>query len=178
MDHEFYKRAFSHAVTGEPRPIPPVLRNIAITICEHYNIKGICDPMYIVNRAAAIVSAGDGQSSFFRSRINFGPHEIEKLADVLISCYGCNIGPGDKAILTSLIEYAVDEANPTNEERGAHGLAAIKVGSGNPDARGNGAEIEEAVIDTLANIMHYCYVSDVDFANAVGCAETHFTQEV
>lgn len=58
-------KAFTSAVTGEPYNVPEDIRNAATRIVRAYPIRGICDPMYIVNVLAVELGRGDGQGNFF-----------------------------------------------------------------------------------------------------------------
>ena len=44
--------------------VPPDLRALSESLCRVFNIRGVCDPMYIVNRVAAVLGMGDGKSRF------------------------------------------------------------------------------------------------------------------
>lgn len=44
--------------------VPPDLRRMSEALCLKYDIRGICDPMYIANVAAATFGRGDGRGTF------------------------------------------------------------------------------------------------------------------
>lgn len=44
--------------------VPLNLREISEKICKEFNIKGICDPMYICNVIAYESNIGDGDGNF------------------------------------------------------------------------------------------------------------------
>ena len=44
--------------------VPADLRRLSEAICLTYDIRGICDPMYIANVAAATFGRGDGRGTF------------------------------------------------------------------------------------------------------------------
>lgn len=60
----FYKEAFTNDLTGKEYNIPQDLKNVSTKICNSYGIKGICDPMYIVNLIALELKLGDGKGNF------------------------------------------------------------------------------------------------------------------
>ena len=65
----FYKEAFKNDVTDKAYVIPKKLKNASMRICNAYGIKGICDPMYIVNVMARELGLGDGRSKFYTPKI-------------------------------------------------------------------------------------------------------------
>jgi len=69
--------------------IPKNIRNISESICREFNIKGICDPMYIANVIAFELCLGDGCGNFNDNKPNFD--NVNKLAERLKYSYGCNI---------------------------------------------------------------------------------------
>ena len=71
--------------------VPERIRKASENICTEFNIKGICDPMYISNVIAFESGSGDGQSNFVSDEI-LNTLEIAKR---LQGSYGCNI-PKDK----------------------------------------------------------------------------------
>lgn len=64
QDEAFFKEAFTCPMTGQPYHVPENIKRLAIRICRAYGIRGICDPMYIVNVIAFELGLGDGQGNF------------------------------------------------------------------------------------------------------------------
>ena len=69
--------------------VPANIRKISESICREFNIKGICDPMYISNVIAVELGLGDGCGNFSDNKPNLA--NINKLAERLMFSYGCNI---------------------------------------------------------------------------------------
>lgn len=66
-----------------------------------------------------------------------------------------------------------------NFERAEHGRRAVKVGT--PDYGMNGTDadgLHTDVVDTLANLMHYCAEEAIAFGSALDDARMHFTAEL
>jgi hypothetical protein len=59
-DRAFYDEAFRYHPTA-----PADIREAAERICNTYEIRGICDPMYIANVIAMSTGRGDGKSNFW-----------------------------------------------------------------------------------------------------------------
>ena len=59
-DKDFFSRAFE----GHD-DIPADLREASERICSAYGIRGICDPMWVVNVIAKETGRGDGCSKFY-----------------------------------------------------------------------------------------------------------------
>jgi len=74
--------------------VPSNIRNISEGICNEFNIKGICDPMYISNVVAVELNLGDGCGNFNNNKPNFD--NVSKLAERLKFCYGYNINNLEK----------------------------------------------------------------------------------
>jgi hypothetical protein len=66
------------------------------------------------------------------------------------------------------------EGNLTNASRASFGRAAVEAGT--PDTYGDDDK-DTAVIDTLANLMHYCGAHGIDFDAAERSASMHFNAE-
>lgn len=62
--HEHWEIAFIRPTTGKPYGVPADIKAAAIAICSSYQVKGICDPMWIANQIAMHTGRGDGQSNF------------------------------------------------------------------------------------------------------------------
>lgn len=56
--------AFTDPTTGEPYPVPDDIREAATAVVRAYNIRGICDPMWIANAIALRLGRGDGRHAF------------------------------------------------------------------------------------------------------------------
>lgn len=67
--------------------VPKRIKEASTTICKTFDIKGICDPIYISNVIAFESNSGDGQGNFIKDEI----YNISKLAERLQFAYGCNI---------------------------------------------------------------------------------------
>jgi len=80
---EFFTEAF------KGYNVPTNIRNISEGICKEFNIKGICDPMYISNVIAVELNLGDGCGNFNNNIPNLD--NVNKLAERLRFSYGCNI---------------------------------------------------------------------------------------
>lgn len=44
--------------------VPADIRRLSETLCNQFNIRGICDPMYIANVTAFALGRGDGRGVF------------------------------------------------------------------------------------------------------------------
>jgi len=93
---EFYNEAFKGYT------VPEKLKNCSIEICNTFNIKGICDPMYICNNIAFTLEIGDGHSNFNNDSINC--EKITKTINTISNCY-MNIDKDklEKIILNKLL---------------------------------------------------------------------------
>ena len=63
-DSEFFREAFTNPMTGTPQNVPADIRKLSERLCRSYNIRGICDPMYIANVIALELGRGDGMGKF------------------------------------------------------------------------------------------------------------------
>ena len=63
-DEEFFREAFTDAVSQQPTFVPDDIKRISIRLCRSYGIRGICDPMYIANVIAVELGRGDGIGNF------------------------------------------------------------------------------------------------------------------
>ena len=68
LSDDWFREAFTDPVTRMFYVIPQDLEKTAKRLCLAYNIRGICDPMYIVNIIAVETGRGDGKSTFFKKR--------------------------------------------------------------------------------------------------------------
>jgi hypothetical protein len=68
-----------------------------------------------------------------------------------------------------------DQGDPTNEDRAARARRALEAFF-QGDARSD--QLGTDVADLLTNLMHLCYLEDVDFQTAVARAERAFEMEV
>lgn len=93
MSRDFFEEAFKGYC------VPQSIRTTSEGICKEFNIKGICDPMYISNIIAKELGVGDGCSNFTDK--DPALEKIELLSKRLMSSYGCNIT--DLSKLESLI---------------------------------------------------------------------------
>jgi len=80
---EFFNKAF------KSYNVPVNIRNISENICREFNIKGICDTMYISNVIAVKLGIGDSCGNFNDNKPNL--ENVNKLAERLKYSYGCNI---------------------------------------------------------------------------------------
>ncbi|WP_368900817.1 hypothetical protein [Oceanobacillus oncorhynchi] len=81
--NKFYKEAF------KGYEVPEKLMNVSVEICNQFNIRGICDPMYISNVIAFNTGTGDGQSNFNNNAIIEGNFKL--VSEKLAFSYGRNI---------------------------------------------------------------------------------------
>ena len=72
----------------EKYDVPGPIRTVAELISLRFNIKGVCDPMYIANVIAFESGSGDGAGNFTSAEIT----NIPVIAERLQFAYGCNIG--------------------------------------------------------------------------------------
>lgn len=63
-DSDFFAEAFTHPVTRQPYQLPENLKRLSARLCRSYDIRGVCDPMYIANVIAVELGLGDGLSNF------------------------------------------------------------------------------------------------------------------
>ena len=61
---EFFDEAFTNQSTGKRYNVPYNLRRASEEICNAFGIRGISDPMYIVNIIALEMGLGDGKGNF------------------------------------------------------------------------------------------------------------------
>jgi len=103
---DFFDKAFTNPVTGNPYVIPPRIRKISEHICRHYSINGVCDPMYIANMVGMCFNVGDGRGHFDNDVALIDPSRLKHLVGRIMGAYGCIIGKGDAKILASIIKQA------------------------------------------------------------------------
>src|SRR5690554_3933054 len=98
MKTEFYNEAF-----GE-HDIPQNLKDASISICNTFNIKGICDPAYIVNVIAIETGLGDGQFNFNDPQ-TLRIDGIKRASERIAFSYGCNVdsAEGVRSILSATL---------------------------------------------------------------------------
>ena len=77
----------------------------------------------------------------------------------------------DPRILAPL-EWEPMDTTDDNEEHAELGDRAL-----DPIVIANGCDSYEALIDTLANLMHMCNRDDIDFDAALSIAAVHFAEE-
>lgn len=107
--HPPYSREWFDEAFANSSPLPPQLRNMAERMCREFNIRGICDPMYIANVAAFELGMGDGRSSFDDRPTRPESPAIEKLAQRFLFAYATCIS--DKAsMLRPLLVDELDAA--------------------------------------------------------------------
>jgi hypothetical protein len=82
----WFEETLSHAPT-----ITPQLRDLSMRICLAFNIRGICDPLYIANVAAIAFKVGDGASKFSGESVAQNAVVIDRLADRLAFAYASHI---------------------------------------------------------------------------------------
>lgn len=88
--------------------VPPALKNIVSQIIKTWNIRGVCDGMYIANVIANDSGFGDGQSHFdMEAEISI--KNPEKIASWLQYAYGFNIPKSDVPKLTEILSQHAKE---------------------------------------------------------------------
>lgn len=100
---------FDECFQPSETPVPADLRQLSETLCRTYNIKGICDPMYIANVAAVQFGRGDGRSMFYAGT---GPAQLptdDALAAFVARfrfAYGSSVGD-DEAEVSKLVRASL-----------------------------------------------------------------------
>ena len=97
---EFFTEAF------KGYNVPSNIKSISESICNEFNIKGICDPMYIANVIAVELNLGDGCGNFNSNKPNLD--NVGKLAERLKFSYGSNIN--NLEVLKSIILGGIHNA--------------------------------------------------------------------
>lgn len=69
---------------------PQDLRDFSESFMKKYGVKGICDPMYIVNVTAFELGCGNGRGEFTEGRECL-PEKFNRVADRLLFSYSANI---------------------------------------------------------------------------------------
>ena len=82
------------------KKMPKEIRKVVCIIRKRYVINGLCDANYIANTIAVINGIGDGKGLFWGNKIT----KPEETADALMAAYGCNIFPGDRAELVTILK--------------------------------------------------------------------------
>jgi hypothetical protein len=107
MTTEFFDKAF------EGYNVPFSIRTVSEEICKEFNIRGICDPMYIANVLASGCGVGDGESTFTGEDPSL--ENVEAIAKQLKGSYGCNIT--DQARVESVIRSSVVMVSEVNQAK-------------------------------------------------------------
>lgn len=94
---------FNEAFQYDPS-VPPQLRHMSERMCREFNIRGICDPMYIANIAAVEFGMGDGRGTFAERPVCPESIAIEALAKRLRFSYSTCIGRNTALVLPLLKE--------------------------------------------------------------------------
>lgn len=98
--------------------VPSDLRAVSEKLCRTFNIRGICDPMYIANVAAVEFERGDGCGQFDASRRQPDQEQVEKLAKRIEGSYGVCIAKSNSDQNPADVIYAaLREARPTISPR-------------------------------------------------------------
>jgi len=82
--------------------MPDDLRCFSEAVCDHFNIRGICDPLYIANVTAYELGRGDGCSNFSAARRAAGDdfsQRCDQVASRLAFAYSSSIGTGKEDLL-------------------------------------------------------------------------------
>jgi hypothetical protein len=103
--NKWFAECFTNPVTREPYVFPDYLRALSERVCRAFYIRGVSDPMYIVNIAAFELGLGDGQGNFHSADLDAREQRTErsaKLAKRLCDSYGANITVRSENLATML----------------------------------------------------------------------------
>ena len=85
--------------------VPVQLRAMSERICKVFNIKGICDPMYIANIAAYELGMGNGQGQFHARKSDTDlAVDMHRLSKRLAHSYSFNIYDEDHELTCLILE--------------------------------------------------------------------------
>lgn len=103
---------FDQHISGDA---PDNLRRVAEVFCRTYNIKGLCDPMYIINVTAVEMDWGDGCGVFKSALDQQAPtaEVIQEAASRLRFSYSRSVGDDSMENIVTLITQALNA--PANE---------------------------------------------------------------
>lgn len=108
---------FDKHLADAPSAIPGDLRSFSEAICTTFNIKGICDPLYIINCAAFELGRGDGKGHFHEQSLEAKESlsaRLQKLTTYLAFAYSSSIA-GETVALQSLVHEHL--SRPSWQER-------------------------------------------------------------
>lgn len=91
---EWFNQAFAATSPSvQADLVPPELRALSETLCREFNIRGVCDPMYIVNRAAIELGMGNGQGKFTSQQVpTDAVVRVPAIVDFMQTAYSTCIG--------------------------------------------------------------------------------------
>lgn len=94
---------FDNCLQTEDGPMPADLRQLSESLCRRFDIRGICDPMYIANVAAYELGRGDGRGAFhepdLQARESQG-QRIERFAERMLFAYSSCVKGGRDELLS------------------------------------------------------------------------------
>jgi len=67
--------------------VSPDMRAIAEWFCSHFDVNGLCDPMYIANVSAVELDVGDGMGNFTGASPKGGEAAFQRLGTHLMGSY-------------------------------------------------------------------------------------------
>jgi hypothetical protein len=102
------------------KEVPNLLRTVAETICETYQISGVSDPMYICNVVAPELGLGDGNGQFTQQTPDITEDALLKVANRLCFAYATKTGNETPENMFRLISQTLGLAEEC-EERFAMG---------------------------------------------------------
>lgn len=77
--------------TQDGKPVPEPIAEFSKAVCRRFNIRGICDPMYIANVTAFECGMGDGCSTFECNSVVFDEAIRQALINRLMFSYSSSI---------------------------------------------------------------------------------------
>lgn len=92
--------------------VPGAFRRFSEAFCRQFDIRGVCDPMYVANSAAMQVGRGDGRGTFHaHSTVDEDNRSaaLSQLARHLAFAYGSNVGQDGETAVRELIAKAAPE---------------------------------------------------------------------
>lgn len=88
--------------------VPTDLRAASQALCTCFNIRGICDPMYLANLVAMELGRGDGRGEFHRADVDVREEfssRIDKTVERIAFAYSTCVGGNREDIARILREH-------------------------------------------------------------------------
>lgn len=92
VQHPLYSEAWFAYTFENATPMPPQIRKAAERVCREYDIRGICDPLYVANCIASEIGAGDGRSVFTLGPLHVTEEHLDEMVRFLRFAYSSTIG--------------------------------------------------------------------------------------